>query len=168
MSWEITFIDLNMRMLVLPFTSICVDSRDFKFHSHPNHLCSCIKDGIRAQWRNKRTTSSTGQRRVVAAQSSGHGNDVQSAVKQEKVVSRLTVKRRLVEHDLNGKVAVGKPLLRARNKCKRLLWAKNSKVTRKKIVKKLFLRMNPNSNYTGQAAHLFQTSKEREIRKFVR
>ena len=55
--------------------------------------------------------------------------NIQSIVNttRAKSVSRSTVKRRLVEHGLNGRVAVSKPLQRARNKRKRLLWARKFK-----------------------------------------
>ena len=51
--------------------------------------------------------------------------NIQSTVNgtREKPVSRSTVKRRLVEQGFNGRVAVSNPLLKARNKQKRLLWA---------------------------------------------
>ena len=72
--------------------------------------------------------------------------NIQSIVNasQEKLISRSTVKRRLVEHGLNGRVTASKPLLRAQNKQKRLLWARNYniEVTLKKIGKKFFLQMN--------------------------
>ena len=52
--------------------------------------------------------------------------NIQSIVNasQEKSISRSTVKRRLVEHGLNGRVAASKPLLKSQNKQKRLLWAR--------------------------------------------
>ena len=46
---------------------------------------------------------------------------------REKPVSIKTVKRRLASNELNGRVAVSKPLLRSQNKRKRLLWAKKYK-----------------------------------------
>jgi hypothetical protein len=60
--------------------------------------------------------------------------DIQSIFNatREKSVSRSTVKRRLVERGLNGRVAVSKPLLRARNKRKRLLWSRKFKGYTKK------------------------------------
>ena len=61
-------------------------------------------------------------------------SNIQSIVNttREKSVSRSTVRRRLVEHGLNGRVAVSKPLLRARNKRKRLLWAQKYRCYTKK------------------------------------
>ena len=44
-----------------------------------------------------------------------------------KPISKNTVKRRLASNELNGRVAVSKPLLRSQNKRKRLLWAKKYK-----------------------------------------
>ena len=43
---------------------------------------------------------------------------------REKPISKTTVRKRLTESGLSGRVAVSKPLLRAQNKLKRLLWAK--------------------------------------------
>ena len=52
--------------------------------------------------------------------------NIQSIVtaSREKSISRSTIKRKLVEHGLNGRVAASKPLLRSQNKQKRLLWAR--------------------------------------------
>lgn len=43
---------------------------------------------------------------------------------RQKPISKSTVRRRLAACGLNGRVAVSKPLLRAQNKRRRLLWAK--------------------------------------------
>ena len=74
-------------------------------------------------------------------------SNIQSIVNttRDKSVSWSTVRRTLVEHGLKGRVAVSKPLLRAR---KLLLWLENIDVPLKKIGKMFSLQMNPNSKYT--------------------
>ena len=72
--------------------------------------------------------------------------NIQSIVtaSREKSIIRSTIKRKLVEHGLNGRVAASKPLLRSQNKQKRLLWARKYRGYTKKDWKKFFLQMNRN------------------------
>ena len=55
--------------------------------------------------------------------------NIQSSINatREKTISKTTVRRRLAGSGLKGRVAVSKPLLRPKNKRKRLLWAKKYK-----------------------------------------
>ncbi|KAF0046089.1 hypothetical protein F2P81_002618 [Scophthalmus maximus] len=64
-------------------------------------------------------------RRLTAAQIRDQVNATQSSSSRH--ISRTTVKRRLCESDLHGRIAARKPLLRTGNKQKRLVWAKEHK-----------------------------------------
>lgn len=64
-------------------------------------------------------------RRLTAAQIRDQVNATQSSSSRH--ISRTTVKRRLCESGLHGRIAARKPLLRTGNKQKRLVWAKEHK-----------------------------------------
>uniref|UniRef100_A0A087X5Y2 Transposase Tc1-like domain-containing protein n=1 Tax=Poecilia formosa TaxID=48698 RepID=A0A087X5Y2_POEFO len=64
-------------------------------------------------------------RRLTAAQIRDQVNATQSSSSRH--ISATTVKRRLCESGLHGRIATRKPLLRTSNKQKRLVWAKQHK-----------------------------------------
>ena len=69
---------------------------------------------------------------------------------QLKPVSLATVKIRLRDVKLFGRVAVQKPLLRPQNKMKRMHWALTHKHRTEEDFSKVFGQMNPNLKYLDQ------------------
>ena len=93
--------------------------------------------------------------------------NIQSIVNasQEKSMSRSTVKRRLVEHDLNGRVTASKPLLRSQNKQKRLLWARKFRGYTKEDWEKVLFADESKFEICGNKRRIYVRRRKNE--KFV-
>ena len=83
----------------------------------------------------------------------------------EKSISRSSVKRRLVEHGLNGRAAASKPLLRSQNKQKGLLCARKYRSYTKEDWEKVLFADESKFEVFGNKRRVYVRRRENE--KFV-